>query len=65
MVTINSNADVTIFGTELIKEGVFNWKIKIISFIKKSDYPYIGIFENDDNRLRGYLDDSEFEDCAK
>ena len=46
----------TVFGNYVVEEGVFRWKLKIISFNNMRDgygYPYIGIIENDVD-LTGY-----------
>ena len=62
MVTVKTRLGVTMYGREVVKKGVFEWRVKIISFNGKGDWlPYIGIVENDKGRLWQYLDNVNFD----
>ena len=63
IVTVNRNSEITIYGSEVITEGIFIWTVKIISLkCDHSDFPYVGIVENNEEYLDDYLDDTEFDD---
>ena len=64
IVTVNSkNGGVTMYGKEVIKEGVFKWRVKIISFDMQHGYsfPHIGIVEDHPEFLNNYLDNVNFD----
>ena len=60
IITINTNYQWTIYGTKIVKEGEFSWKVKIISFNRNetSHYPYIGIVVEKDKE--DFQDDDDF-----
>ena len=64
MVTINTNNAITIYGKEVVKEGIFKWKVKIISFTYNDfgSYPHIGIVQDNENDLNNYLGNTDFDD---
>ena len=67
IISIDTDKDMTIYGKEVVEEGVFKWRIKIISFTNsysKTYYPFIGIVINDKDHLNGYLDDVDFDDIG-
>ena len=64
IVTINDNSEVSIYGNRVIKQGIFTWRVKIISFTcaYTPDYPFIGIVVNDEEQLKKHIHDADFED---
>ena len=65
MVTIDTDG-ATVYGDEVIKEGVFKWTVAIVSLhddgIIGDSLPHIGIVENDDTLLKRYLTNVNFDD---
>ena len=63
MVTINRDYKITMYGEQVITEGIFIWRIKIIANtgVTYKDYPYIGIIEDNIWCLTNYLEDTDFE----
>ena len=65
IVTINTRYGISIYGTEVIKEGVFAWRVKIISLATSDSsgaYPSGGIVEDDEAKLNEYLNDNDFDE---
>ena len=61
----------TAFGTLVVEEGVFRWKLKIISFDNLREgygYPYVGVIENDvdltEYKNYGFWDEVGCQLCA-
>lgn len=63
-VTFKHNSGVTIYGEQVIKSGVFKWRVRMISFGGRDGYsfPHIGIVENDETSLMDYVDNVNFDD---
>ena len=56
MITINTKDHNTAFGQHVVEEGIFIWRIKMIS-IHRGIYqapPYVGIMEDNEDNLRAY-----------
>ena len=53
----------TAFGTEVISEGIFAWKIKIISMgsYRQAPYPCIGIIKSNETNLKRYYYDASWD----
>ena len=63
IITFDSDDDSTIYGTQIIKDGIFKWRLKLISFRSTSQAsPYVGIIENNPNYLKMYSDDNNWDD---
>lgn len=64
MVSIDTKSGVTVYGEEVIKQGIHEWKVNIISFkiFDGSSFPHIGIIENDEDVLLEYLTNTNFDD---
>ena len=62
MVTVNNDEMVTVYGQKVMTEGSYIWDVKIISFNPKYALAYIGIVQNDNEKLYDYLEDCDFDD---
>ena len=52
----------TVFGSEEVDDGIFKWKIKIISMTQDSTaYPCIGIIKDEESILEKYKDRDDWE----
>ena len=63
MVTANTDCSVTMYGQQVVNEGVFKWGVKIISFTREghSGYPFVGIVKNNEEDLEEFLNDTDFD----
>ena len=61
MITIDTDDKMKILGSHIVSEGVFTWKIKIVSFTFTGfgGPPLIGIIEDDKDYLTDFFEDKE------
>lgn len=66
MITVDTDSGVTVYGEEVIKEGIHKWRVAIVSIqddgIIGDSFPHIGIVENDDKLLKKYITNVNFDD---
>ena len=63
-ITFSKDTNVTAFGSHVAENGIFKWKIRIISISYESvfkAYPYVGIIKDDDSVLKAYTDRASWE----
>ena len=72
-ITINPTKCVTAFGSTLVEQGIFSWKIKIDRIDParkwKSAYPYVGVIKDDDDNSKfftssGYWNGRGYQCCG-
>lgn len=54
----------TAYGTQVVGEGIFNWKIKTISYkynMQFISHPYIGLIEDDEHILLDHSDQGSWQ----
>ena len=63
MVYSTSGADLTAYGTHVVSDGIYKWRIKIIQLTTfgASHPPYIGIIENDEKYITAYTNNINWE----
>ena len=67
LITASGKRSITAFGSHVVSEGKFVWRIKIISLVYSDDNmtcypPYVGIIEDKEAYIKKYIDDSNFEE---
>ena len=65
MLTINTKEYVTAFGSHIVTEGVFKWKIQMQKMTNKPGFgkpPFVGIMEDSEANLKRYKDDCNWDD---
>ena len=66
-VTFNAQSNMTAYGSNVIKSGIFTWRIKTIKLTGGngwSVHPYIGIIENDEEKLKRFVNNGSWERCG-
>ena len=66
MITVNGDLYPTVYGSNVVSEGVFVWKIKIVALkkaISLNSPPFVGITEDIDAHLNKYSDGAAW--CKK
>ena len=62
IVSVKTKGNITMYGREVIKKGIFTWKVKFISFPYDNGYPLVGIVENDDSMLQRFVNNVDFDE---